>query len=158
MLCNPQPSASAGSEQTPTFPFYPSFYLGLVLQKKGSRSASWRGYRCAQGLGPSSKIFLSPQPRIHVLHRLANTKRNWLVTARSVGRRRRGMERIARYSYRSKPTQPTHGGEAPHSSPYKHNTSQNSTKKKTTYISVSRLGGGSKGSRTPDPLLVRQML
>ena len=40
-------------------------------QRESKRS--WRGYLCAQGISPSNKINISPQPRIHVQHRLANT-------------------------------------------------------------------------------------
>ncbi len=97
---------------------------------KGSRSASWRGYLCAQGISPSNKINLSPQPRTHVLHRLANTNgwdchgEEWWPKAAGDG------EGCAMLASEQTATTNARGASPTLLAKYPSSTSQNSTKKR----------------------------
>ena len=82
---------------------------------KGSRSAAGGDTAVRRALARAIKS-IYPRNPISTFDIAWRTPMDGITTARSGSRRQRGMGRVARCSHQSKPPQPPHGAQAPHSS------------------------------------------
>ena len=82
---------------------------------KGSRSAAGGDTAVRRALARAIKS-IYPRNPISTFGIAWRTPMDGIATARGGGRRQRGMGRVARCSHQSKPPQPPHGAQAPHSS------------------------------------------